>query len=118
MKRISIVILVVLAGFSAKAQSVPSPKEHFGFTIGDNYNLATFTQTEAYFKKLTGSDRVKLVTIGQTEEGRNQCMIIVTSPANHAKLDRLKEISTKLAHAEGITDEQAKALAAEGKTVV
>jgi hypothetical protein len=107
-----------MAGFSISAQTVPSPKEHFGFNIGDNYNLATFTQTEAYFKKLTASNRVKLVSIGQTEEGRNQYMIIVTSPANHARLDRLKEISTTLAHAEGITDEQAKALAAEGKAVV
>jgi Zinc carboxypeptidase len=118
MKRIFILGLVALVVFYATAQTVPAPKEHFGFNIGDNYNLATFTQTEAYFKKLAASNRVKLVTMGQTEEGRNQYMLIVTSPANHARLDRLREISTKLAHAEGVTDEQAKALAAEGKAVV
>ncbi len=27
-----------------------SPKEHFGFNIGDDYQLANFTQTEAYLK--------------------------------------------------------------------
>lgn len=118
MKQILILLLISLVGFNAQAQSVPAPKEHFGFNIGDSYNLATFTQTEAYFKKLAASNRVKLVTIGQTEEGRNQYMLIVTSPANHAKLDRIKEISTQLAHAEGITHEQAKAMAAEGKAVV
>lgn len=101
------------------AQSVPTPKEHFGFNIGDDYQLATYTQTEAYFKKLAAaSDRTKLVPMGLTEEGRTQYMLIVTSPENLKKLDRYKEISQKLAHAEDLTDEQARALAAEGKAVV
>ncbi len=101
------------------AQNIPTPKEHFGFSIGDNYQLANYTQTEAYFRKLAAaSDRVKLVEIGKTEEGRNQLMLIVTSPANQQKLERYKEISQKLAHAENLTDEQARGLAAEGKTVV
>ena len=101
------------------AQSIPSPKEHFGFNIGDDYQLANFTQTEAYFKKLdAASDRLKLTEIGQTEEGRAQYMMIVTSPENHKNLARYQEISRKLAHAEDLTDEQARALAAEGKAVV
>ncbi len=115
-------LLFILIAFSlcltVQAQTIPSPKDHFGFSIGDDYNLTTFTQTEAYFKKLSESNRVKLVNIGLTEEGRNQYMLIVTSPENHKKLDRYKEISTKLARTEGINDEQAKALAAEGKAVV
>src|SRR4051812_2671585 len=103
---------LVLAGSLTlvSAQTIPTPKEHFGFAIGDDYNLATYTQTEAYFKKLATSDRVKLVDIGPTEEGRHQYMLVVTSPDNHKKLDRYKEISTQLARAEGVTDEQAKAM--------
>ncbi|MGV3559538.1 M14 family metallopeptidase [Larkinella arboricola] len=100
------------------APAIPSPREHFGFAIGDDYQLATYTQTEAYFKKLAASDRTKLVDIGLTEEGRHQYMIIVSSPENLKKLDRYKEISTKMARAEGLTDEQARAMAAEGKAVV
>lgn len=104
---------------TAAAQSIPSPKDHFGFTIGDDYQLANYTQTEAYFKKLAaGSDRVKLVDIGKTEEGRSQYMLIVTSPENHKNLARYKEISQKMARAEDLTPAQAKALAAEGKAVV
>ncbi|MEN9685864.1 MAG: hypothetical protein RLZZ28_1650, partial [Bacteroidota bacterium] len=115
---LSIAFLLCLS-IHTNAQSIPSPKEHFGFSIGDNYQLANYTQTEAYFRKLAiASNRVKLVEIGKTEEGRNQLMLIVTSPANLQKLDRYKEISQKLAHAENLTDEQARALAAEGKTVV
>src|SRR6185295_13959132 len=54
----------------------------------------------------------------KTAEGRDQLMAIVTSPENHRNLARYKDISGKLAHAEGLTDDQARALASEGKAVV
>lgn len=109
---------LIVSSSTVIAQEVPTPKSHFGFNIGDDYQLATYTQTEAYFKKLAEtSKRVKLVDIGKTEEGRSQYMLIVSSPENLQKLERYKEISQQLAHAE-ITPEQAKALAQEGKAVV
>jgi hypothetical protein len=103
----------------ASAQSLPSPKDHFGFNIGDDYQLANYTQTSAYFKKLAeSSDRVQLVDIGKTEEGRSQYMLIISSPENIKKLARYKEISQKLARAEGVSMDQAHTLAGEGKAVV
>ena len=109
---------LILSSATVFAQEVPTPKAHFGFNIGDDYQLANYTQTEAYFKKLAEtSKRVKLIDIGKTEEGRSQYMLIVSSPENLKKLDRYKEISQQLAHAE-LTPEQAKALAQEGKAVV
>ena len=100
------------------AQSIPSPKDHFGFNIGDDYKLANYTQTEEYFKKLAAvSNRVQLVDIGLTEEGRHQYMLIVSSPENLKHVDRYKEISQKLARADDMNDEQARSLAAEGKAV-
>ena len=73
----------------------------------------------AWWKKLASeSDRMKLVDIGPTAEGRRQYMAIVSSPDNLKKLDRYKEISQKLAHAEGLTEQQARDLAREGKAVV
>ena len=98
--------------------SIPTPKEHFGFNIGDNYHLANFTQTEAYFKKLAAtSDRIKLVDIGETEEGRRQYMIIASSPENLKNLDKYKEISQKMALAE-MDEATARKLSKEGKAVV
>ncbi|GAB2594825.1 M14 family metallopeptidase [Spirosoma areae] len=115
----SLLILLIVSLSTALAQPIPSPKEHFGFTIGDDYQLATYTQTEAYFQKVAAaSNRVKLVDIGLTEEGRHQLMLIVSSPENLKKLDRYKEISQKLARAEGLTDDQARTLANEGKAIV
>ena len=112
-------LLLFLSTEQLVAQTVPTPKEHFGFAIGDNYQLATYTQTEAYFRKLaTTSPRVKLVEIGKTEEGRPQLMLVVSSPENLKNLEKYKQISQKLARSEGMTPAEAKALSQEGKTVV
>ncbi len=73
----------------------------------------------AYWKKLDQqSDRMQMVEIGQTSLKKPQYMAIITAPANFAKLDRYKEISRRLSLAEGLTDEQARTLAKEGKSVV
>jgi hypothetical protein len=115
--------LLFLAGLvlivCVNAQILPSPKQHFGFSIGDNYKLATYTQTEDYFKKIaSASNRVQLVNLGMTEEGRSQYMLVISSPDNIKNLKRYKEISQKLAHAEDISEDQARALSLEGKAVV
>ena len=117
----AILALIVLTttARTQPATHIPTPKEHFGFNIGDNYMLANYTQTEAYFKKLAAtSDRTRYTVIGKTEEGRDQFMLIVSSPENLKNLDRYKNISRQLARAEDLTDQQAHALAAEGKTIV
>lgn len=101
------------------AQSIPDPKQHFGFAVGDDYQLANYTQTDAYFQKLAASsNRARYLSIGKTEEGRDQFMLIVTSPDNFKKLDEYKQISRKLALAEGLSDNEAKNLAKTGKAVV
>jgi hypothetical protein len=119
-KRSNRLFLVILfLGIQSAWAQIPSPREHFGFSIGDDYQLANFTQTEAYWKKLaTVSDRMKLTVIGKTAENRDQYMLIVSSPENLKKLDRYKEISTKMARAEGVSEEEARAMAAEGKSIV
>src|ERR1700710_594930 len=97
---IGFVLLFLCYSASLYAQ-IPTPKEHFGFNIGDDYQLANYTQTEAYFKKLATSNRAKYVDIGLTEEGRHQLMLIVSSPENMKNLEKYKAISQKLAHADG-----------------
>jgi hypothetical protein len=116
---LSLFCFVLLLSTQVIAQSVPSPKSHFGFNIGDNYKLATFTATESYLKKIaSSSNKVKLNTIGKTEEGRNHYMMIVSSPENIKQLDKYKSISQKLARAESLSAAEAKVLSNEGKAVV
>ncbi|CAN5225189.1 M14 family metallopeptidase [soil metagenome] len=116
--RIVTTIAIVLVYSISFAQGIPTPKEHFGFNIGDDYQLATYTQTEAFIRKLAMSERTKLVDIGLTEEGRHQWQLIVSSPENIKKLEHYKDISVKMARAEGVSDEQALSMAAEGKAIV
>src|SRR5579883_2933604 len=115
-------LVAVLSACSLYAQPTPkvtAPKDFLGFNIGDDYQVATYTQLTAYWKKLASeSDRMKLVDIGPTAEGRRQYMAIITSPENLKKLDHYKQISARLAHAEGLTEQQAHDLAREGKAVV
>jgi hypothetical protein len=120
MRRFIIALCFVLLFASASsAQNITSPKSHFGFNIGDNYQLANFTQTEAYLKKIASeSNKVKMVSIGKTEEGRSHYMMIVSDPSNLKRLDHYKSISQKLARAEGINDNEAASLAKEGKAIV
>ena len=118
-KIIILICLIVSTQLFVQAQNVPTPKSHFGFSIGDNYHLANYTQTEAYLKKIaTTSKKVKLQVIGKTEEGRNQYMVIVSDPTNLANVEKYKSIAQKLARAENITPEEAKKLSNEGKAVV
>jgi len=119
------VLLALTLSFAAPnaqapaAPKVTSPKQFFGHDIGADYVLPNYTKFVEYVKKLDAeSDRMIVQSIGKTAEGRDQLMAIITAPENFKKLDRYKEISRRLSMAEGLTDDQAKALAKEGKAVI
>jgi hypothetical protein len=104
---------------TAAQTRITTPKEQFGHDIGDDYFLVNYTQYAEYLRKLAKeSHRMVVVEIGKTEEGRPEMTAIITSPQNHKKLTRLKEINRRLALAEGLTDDEAQQLAKEGKSVV
>ena len=118
MRRLLPLALLAVAT-SASAAKVTTPEQQFGHPIGADYVLPNYVELTAYWRKLAKeSDRMRLTTIGKTEEGRDQLMAIVSSPENLKKLDRYRTISERLAHAKGVTEAEARALAAEGKTIV
>jgi hypothetical protein len=124
-KVIALLLLTVAVGVAApqaqkaSAPKLTSPKEQFGHDIGDDYFLVNYTQYVEYLKKLDQqSDRMTVIEIGKTEEGRPELTAIITSPENQKKLAQIKENNRKLALAESLTDEQARQLAKDGKTVV
>src|SRR5690348_3237941 len=110
--------LAIICALAAPAQ-VTTPKQALGFNLGDDYQVANYTQLEEYWKKLASeSDQMKLVDIGATAEGRRQYMAIVSSPENLRNLDRYKNVARRLALAENLTDDEAHDLAREGKAVI
>src|SRR5262245_16143446 len=116
---LSLIATASAASLASAQTKITSPKEQFGFNIGDDYQLVNYTQYETYLKKLDQeSDRLKVVEMGKSAEGRTMYLAIITSLDNQKKLDRYQEISRRLAQAEGLTDDQARALAKEGRAVV
>ncbi len=112
-------LALALAPLAASAQTrITTPQAEFGFNIGDDYRLANYTQLTAYWQKLAReSNRMKLVDIGKTAEGRTQWMAIVSSPANLKDIEKYRQIARRLATAE-IPEEQARELAADGKAII
>ena len=109
-------LLITPFGF---AQSVPTPESVLGHKPGDDFYLANYDESRAYFHKLAeSSGRVKLINVGKTTRGMDWEIAIISSPENLANLDKYKDISRRLAQSRGLTDEQAHALAREGKAIV
>lgn len=115
-----LVVTLLVAGPSAQApQKVTTPEQFFGHQIGADYVLPNYTKFSEFVRKLDQeSDRMTVQSIGKTAEGRDQLMAIITSPENHKSLQKYKDIARRLALAEGLTDDQARALAKDGKAVV
>src|SRR5688572_8664017 len=98
---------------------LPAPESVFGFAPGADYKLATYDQVVAYFRKAdAASDRVTLVDAGKTTQGRTFYFALVSSKANLARIDRYREIARRLAHPEGLGEDEAQRLAREGKAFV
>jgi hypothetical protein len=113
------ILFLLGSGPGAGQSSITTPQEQFGFALGDDYQLANYKQIAEYWRKLDAqSDRLTLQEIGKTAEGRPQLMAIVTSPDNQRNLQKYRDISRRLAFAERLDDNQARALAKEGKAVV
>jgi hypothetical protein len=111
-------VYCVLASI-AQAQTVPTPDAVLGFRPGADFHLASYDQALDYFQRLdAASDRVQLIEVGRTSEGRAWYMAVISSAENLANLARYREIALRLAHPAGLGDDEAKALAREGRAIV
>ncbi len=120
LRAITVATALLLLPAAAQAQrTVPAPESVFGHAVGADFKLIDYTQSIAFFRQLAqGSDRIRLVEVGRTSQGRPWTMAIISSPANLANLERLKTIAQRLAHPAGLTDAEARKLAEEGKAFV
>jgi hypothetical protein len=103
----------------AGAPQIPTPESVFGFKPGADMKLATYDQTVAYLKQLAAASRhVLLMEAGRTSQGRVAYYALISSPENLARIDHYREIAQRLAHPEGLTDDEARKLAREGRAFV
>ncbi len=96
-----------------------SPEEFLGHKVGEDRKLADYNQILAYFEKLDReSERLKMLTLGETTLGKPVIMAVITSEENMIKLDTFRGLAKKLRDGRGLTPGEAKKLSTEGKIFV
>ncbi len=107
------------AQHAASTSALPTPESVLGFRPGADFKLARYEQAIDYFKKLdAASDHVQLIEVGRTSENRPWYLALISTPQNLANLKKYQDIAQRLAHPAGLTDAEARRLAAEGKAFV
>ncbi len=95
------------------------PSEYFGFQPGSDRNLFTYEKLISYFQELDEvSDKLKMVEIGNSPEGRPMYIAFISSAGNINNLDKLKDINKRLALDTNIPAGEKEELIAEGKVFV
>jgi len=104
---------------TAFAQTPPTPESVLGKKPGDDFYLASYTESLGYFQKLAAAtNKLRLINVGRTTRGLEWYAAVISSPANLDALDRHKDASRRLAWARDLTDEQARALSREARPIV
>jgi Zinc carboxypeptidase len=97
---------------------VPSPERFFGRIMGAAGELANAEQAQAYLKALAeASPRVKLFTMGKSEEGREIAMIAIADEAGIKNLEQLKNATATLGDPRKVDAAGAEKLIATGRTI-
>jgi hypothetical protein len=116
---LALALAVLAVPGPAAAQTLPTPASVLGFRPGDDYELATYEESIEYFQRLDeASDRITLRQVGVTTQGRPWFLALISSADNLRDVDRHRDIARRLADPGGLTDAEARALAAEGRAIV
>jgi len=87
-----------LVSYVPQSASVPSPEKYFGRIMGAPGELAGTEKAYSYARALAAaSPRVRVFTIGKSEEGRDIILLAVSDEAGIRDLDRLKAATAALA---------------------
>jgi hypothetical protein len=117
------IALAPLAAAGRAAAPPPAPAALLGFEPCADYKLATYEAIDAYLQALdAASDRLTLVEIGRSVEGRPLRLAIISSSKNLDRLERHRAAAAALAlgrrDGRPLTEDQAQTLAREGRAVV
>jgi hypothetical protein len=94
---------------------VPTPEKALGYVAGAPDVLTYAKDVHRYMREVAkATPRVRVESMGQSEEGREMVLVLVSDESNLAKLDKYKEITGKLADPRRLSEADAEKLAAEG----
>ena len=77
--------------------SIPTPEKIIGHHVGEWH--VTHDKLVNYMRAIDqASDRITLTETGTTYEGRTQLVLTITSPANHGRLEQIRQEHVKLSN--------------------
>ncbi len=96
--------------------TVPTPLKFNGYIAGADGHLTYAEDVDRYFRALeSASKRIKVLSIGKSEEGREMIVAVLSSEETIANLDRYRDITRRLADPRTLTDADAQKLIDSGK---
>src|SRR5450432_72709 len=120
LKLLRAALILLFALHLAEAQTITPPEKFFGFQLGADRKMARWDKIVEYFQLMEkeSGGRMKVINMGPTSEGNPFLMAIISSPANMARLDRIKQINSQISDSRGTAEAEIKKLVAEGKPIV
>ncbi len=96
MRKIFLAVVCLSLSFLLSAQSLKSPSEFLGYELGtkwtQHYKIVNYFNHAAAAKP----QMMKLEKYGQTNEGRDLLLAIVTSPENFSRLEEIRKNNLRL----------------------
>ena len=92
-------------------KGIPTPKDVLGYHIGAPYKLTYYADILKYYRALAAATpRVKVETIGKSDEGRELVVVWVSSDANIKNVQKNRDNLAKIADPRGLSEAQVKQL--------
>jgi len=108
--------LTELVDHLPSSSTVPTPEKVLGYVIGTPGRLSYVHDIHRYMRKLEkSSPRVKVFSMGKSEEGREMILVAISDEQTIQRLDHFKNITGQLSDPRKISEAQAQQLIAEGK---
>jgi hypothetical protein len=101
-------------------QAIPTPESVLGFVPGTERRLVEWPVLVDYYQRLAAaSDRVEFRELGKTTLGAPFVALVISDPANMARLDEIRAMNAKLADPRTLTSQAEKdRIVSDGKTIV
>jgi hypothetical protein len=99
-----------------KVPGIPSPKDILGYHVGAPAKLTYYADALKYYRALAAATpRVKVETIGKSDEDRELVVVWVSSDDNIKNLQQNRDNLAKIADPRGMSEEQIRQLVASTK---
>jgi hypothetical protein len=97
-------------------KGIPTPRDIIGYDVGAPKKLTYYADMLKYYRALAkATPRVKVETIGKSDEGRELVVVWVSSDENMRHLQQNRDRLAKIADPRGLSEEQIRQLIATTK---